>query len=121
MSASGATSADKALIDLCLFAMSGTSKSPTGTPSFVSSSVVNTTWGTPNKTIIKQLTGYIASDFKTVQDIIDALGTSTSTQAEAVAGDFYALKLATGNYAVIQVTSLTGSAGSATVVFKIIK
>ena len=115
------TAEDEAAIDLSFFAMSGTSKSNTGTPSFVSSNLVNTSWGTTNKTIIKELVGYTASEFKTVQDIIDALGSATSTQAAAVAGGLYALKLSNGTYAVIQVTSLIGTSGSAAVSFKIIK
>jgi hypothetical protein len=115
------TTIDQGSMDICFYAMSGTAKSSSGTPSFVSSSLVNTTWGTTNKTIVKELIGYTASEFKTVQDIIDALGSSTSTQAEAYVGGLYALKLSNGKYAVIQVTSLIGSAGSATVGFRIIK
>lgn len=116
------TAADEASIDLCFFAMTNGAKDPAGTPTFVSPNAIKASlnWSVANKTIIVKTTK-VASSFKTVQDIKDVIGSSTSEFAPAVTGGVYAVKLSNGKYAVMSVSAFVGSTASAVVSFRIIK
>jgi len=115
--------ADEASIDLCFFAMTNGAKALTGTPTIASPKLIQPSlpsWTTTNKTIIVKTTK-VASSFKTVQDIKDVIGSSTSESAPAVTGGVYAVKMSDGKYAVLSVTALVGSTATSTVSFRIIK
>lgn len=112
---------DEAALDLVFFAMTNGAKDAAGTPSFVSPNSIKTllNWSTTNKTIIVK-SSKAAADFKTVQDVKDAIGSSSSESA-AVSAGAYAVALSNGKYAVLNVSAVVGSGAQATVSFRIIK
>ncbi|MEN9354495.1 MAG: hypothetical protein RL318_1820 [Fibrobacterota bacterium] len=120
------TASEEAAMDLLFTAMSGNVQSASGTPSFVSPSLLKSSlgWATTNQTLIVSLPLASISDFSTVQDIKDAFvanQSSVSYSAAVVQGGIYALWLSNDDYAVLHVTSLTGANGKASVSFKIYK